>query len=112
MTTVIKNPVILTENDLRALSLEIKEDSIQPGKFRYVQNSIESNITYDTKDEATYAAILVANTLHQFSQCQNCGNIHSEDNLEVIKHYSMRVSPGEASPSGQCPDCGCLCHQV
>lgn len=46
------------------------------------------------------------------SRCQNCDAVHEESALEDIRHYHQRVAPGEACPSGQCPDCGCLCHEI
>ena len=45
-----------------------------------------------------------------FHQCQNCDEIHRAADLLHIKDLSMRVSPGEVVPSGECPLCGALCH--
>lgn len=44
--------------------------------------------------------------------CDNCREFVLEDNLAVIKDYSERVAEGETVPSGECPECGCLCHEV
>lgn len=45
-------------------------------------------------------------------QCDNCRDFILPGNLETIKDYSERVADGESVPSGQCPSCGCLCHEV
>ncbi len=42
--------------------------------------------------------------------CGNCGKAWTEDDLSEISDFWGRVSPGERMPSGECPDCGCLCH--
>lgn len=112
MTNAIRNPVILTERDLQALGYWIKQDITHPGKFVYVYNDEVNEFAFSTKEAAIHAATVAANGLFKFSQCQNCGNIHSEENLNVCRHYSMRVAPGETAPSGECPDCGSLCHYV
>jgi hypothetical protein len=45
--------------------------------------------------------------------CQNCDGKFRDDQLEEITHGIWeRVSPGELMPSGECPDCGSLCHPV
>lgn len=46
-------------------------------------------------------------------QCQNCRKTFTSDQLrEDIPHYHERVAEGEEEPSGECPDCGALCHPV
>jgi hypothetical protein len=45
-------------------------------------------------------------------QCGNCGTIWSKHQLKDIQDYNDRVSPGEIVPSGECPECGALCHLV
>lgn len=45
-------------------------------------------------------------------QCDNFREFVLADNLAVIKKYSERVADGEPVPSGECPECGCLCHEV
>ena len=45
-------------------------------------------------------------------ECQNCGSLWATAQLQAIRHYWMRVEEGEPEPSGECPDCGALCHPV
>jgi hypothetical protein len=42
--------------------------------------------------------------------CDNCGKGWPEDKLEPIRDLHQRVAPGEIMPSGECPECHCLCH--
>jgi hypothetical protein len=44
--------------------------------------------------------------------CQNCDWKGPESELKPIKDIGQRVAPGEPMPSGECPECGCLCHPV
>lgn len=44
------------------------------------------------------------------SKCQNCDEVFEDDELGVIKDIFERVEAGEPMPSGECPECGCLCH--
>jgi hypothetical protein len=46
------------------------------------------------------------------SACQNCETEFFESQLDEIKDFNQRVSPGEVVPSGQCPSCGSLCHLI
>jgi len=50
------------------------------------------------------------------NQCQGCGWIGEDDALASrypdIERLGMRTSPGEIIPSGECPECGALCHVV
>ena len=43
-------------------------------------------------------------------KCDNCGGSWHIDSLETIKDYSMRVDEDGPVPSGECPECGCLCY--
>jgi hypothetical protein len=45
-------------------------------------------------------------------ECDNCGETWNEGDLQPIKHYFQRVEPGGIVPSGECPECGCLCYPV
>lgn len=45
-------------------------------------------------------------------QCQNCDAIWSTGELHDIKDLEARVLPNEPMPSGECPHCQCLCHQI
>lgn len=44
--------------------------------------------------------------------CQNCEWIGETYELDPIKDSAERVAPGEAVPSGECPECGALAHEV
>ena len=47
------------------------------------------------------------------SRCQNCGWQGPDGSLKTpIPDIFQRVDPGEEMPSGECPDCGALCHIV
>ena len=48
----------------------------------------------------------------ELQECQNCGMRWAEDDLRVVRNLTMRVLPGEPMPSGECPECGALCHAV
>jgi hypothetical protein len=45
-------------------------------------------------------------------ECQNCAELWGEEELKEIKDIFQRVAPGEPMPSGECPECGALCHPV
>jgi len=42
--------------------------------------------------------------------CENCGETFDARLLHDIEDLEKRISPGEIVPSGQCPDCGTVCH--
>ena len=47
------------------------------------------------------------------SICQDCRKTWTEDQLEEITHGIWeRVSSGELMPSGECPECGNVCHPI
>ena len=49
----------------------------------------------------------------EFHRCQNCDLVLSDDQvipLEEVKCLEQRVSTGEPTPSGECPECGALTH--
>jgi hypothetical protein len=46
------------------------------------------------------------------SECQNCRLTWKDDELKEIKDLSERVAPGKPMPSGECPECGALCHPM
>jgi hypothetical protein len=48
----------------------------------------------------------------QDQECDNCGMSWSKNQLKDIRDYNVRVSPGEIVPSGECPECGALCHPM
>ena len=49
-------------------------------------------------------------TLHR---CQNCdATLKNDEIVQDIRDLHQRVSPGEPCPSGECPHCGALCHEI
>ena len=42
--------------------------------------------------------------------CQNCDWEGEACDLNGISDYEQRVSPGEITPAGECPECGALAH--
>lgn len=43
--------------------------------------------------------------------CADCAKLWHTDQLEEITHGIWeRCQPGEIMPSGECPECGALCH--
>lgn len=47
-----------------------------------------------------------------FAQCNNCTKVFSEESLDEPAELAERTEPGGTVPSGQCPECGCLCYPV
>ena len=45
-------------------------------------------------------------------ECQDCGHRFPENRLKGIKDIHERAAPGEPMPSGECPECGAVCHVV
>ena len=51
--------------------------------------------------------------LHKFSECDNCGDITTQDNLlplEEAKDLSMRLDVGSEMPAGECLKCGAFSY--
>ena len=46
------------------------------------------------------------------TECDNCGNLCHEDELDVPRHLSERVDVGGPMPSGECCLCGALAYPV
>ena len=46
------------------------------------------------------------------NQCDNCGSIWPDEELNDVRDYFERVKAGEIAPSGECPRCGNLCYPV
>ena len=44
-------------------------------------------------------------------ECQNCGDLWTEKELNEVQDVLQRVAPGEKMPYGECPDCGAVCHK-
>lgn len=45
-------------------------------------------------------------------ECQCCGRLWHEENLNPVQDLLQRVDPGEPLPAGECPVCGAVCHQI
>lgn len=52
------------------------------------------------------------NKKSEMHECQNCGKRWPLEKLKEILHLLERVAPGEIMPSGECPECGAVCHPV
>ncbi len=66
-----------------------------------------TKINHETQ-EVTHEAM-------QMHRCQNCEWAGEEDELKNagnIPDFNERVAPGEPCPSGECPECGAVCHPV
>lgn len=51
----------------------------------------------------------------EFAKCQQCDWTGRAENMRTdspdeIEGFFERVQPGEEMPSGECPECGALCH--
>jgi len=46
------------------------------------------------------------------SICQNCERVWNDDELFEVKDLTLRVAPGDPMRSGECPECGAVCHPV
>lgn len=49
------------------------------------------------------------------SECGDCSEVWPDTDIKPlidIHHLWERISPGEIVPSGECPDCGALCHST
>ena len=55
---------------------------------------------------------IVEHGTRQLSACQNCNWVGPTDDVQEIHRYSERVQPDEEEPAGECPECGCLAHEV
>lgn len=112
ITAVEPNKVVLTELLLSTLGYSIQVDPKNPAAFRVYQGNEPWQQPFATKEAALEAASEEAVRECNLSQCQNCCAVHIDGNLKGIKHYHQRVEDGEREPSGECPDCGCLCHWI
>ena len=46
------------------------------------------------------------------TECQNCGTVRPERELDDIENLLARLAAGDIVPVGQCPDCGAVCQPV
>lgn len=58
----------------------------------------------------TNPAVPLVSQADEMTVCDNCSARRPEGDLNYIEDYHQRVAPGEIAPSGECPDCGALCH--
>lgn len=102
----------LSKEDLADLGYQVNADPDQEGKFYWKREGGDaSDISFDSEDEAYAAAIHDALTL-DLSRCADCGGVFESDKLDEIRHATLRVEPGDETPSGQCPKCGALCFLI
>lgn len=73
----------------------------------------ESNCTCNECEySADFSRFYVADQ-EPLSWCQNCEWLGIPViGLEAIPDLTQRIMPGEPVPSGECPDCGALCHEA
>jgi hypothetical protein len=101
---------MLTIQQLNNLGMEVRPDPDQPGRFFWVHDQEGSEVSFETEALAQANASAYATDRFTLSVCQNCEKMHSDETLEEIENFHERVAPGEIVPSGQCPDCGAVCH--
>lgn len=102
-----------SDDELQSLGYQVCDDQDLPGMFYWRRDGEGSEISFPTRLEAIRDAAKNAASIYELSRCQNCDKLHSEQTIvEEIPDFSMRVNPGEPTPSGQCPDCGALCHRI
>lgn len=77
---------------------------------RHRASEYSDTIQLDFIGEHTRAFITPLPSHLQPHKCGDCGKTWIEEELKPIKHLEQRVAPGEEMPSGECPDCGALCH--
>lgn len=46
------------------------------------------------------------------NECSSCLKLWDDSQLKKVVDLIERVQPGETMPSGECPECGFLCHPV
>jgi hypothetical protein len=44
-------------------------------------------------------------------KCENCHWTGDADDCGELQNIHERVEPGEIMPYGECPECGCVCHE-
>lgn len=48
----------------------------------------------------------------EYHECQNCGKLWTEEQLNEVENLEQRVAPGDTVPTGECPECGAVCQPV
>ena len=62
--------------------------------------------------DVTQDQYLQGSVEHNMHECQNCSGLWHTDELHALVDIFERVAPGEIMPSGECPDCGAVCHPL
>lgn len=101
--------ISLSEELLKTFGYEIVPPLDPHGPYQVCLNQIQW-VDFATREAAIAAASAEAIRKGNLSQCQNCSAVHIDGNLKNIQDYHQRVEDDEEEPSGECPDCGCLCH--
>ena len=73
-----------------------------------------ADIPHDYDEAIELVRSLLAPDVHDDTRnlCQNCDLDWPDSFLNEVVDLSMRVSPGEVMPSGECPSCQAVCHPV
>lgn len=103
-----------TVDQLQRLGINVSGDQDQPGLWQWFDtiNQEGCDTSLSSMQKALQEASTYARENGGLTQCDNCSHVWREDQLKSVEKLSMRVAPGEAMPSGECPDCGCLCFPL
>lgn len=102
----------ITEDELVGLGYVFSDDPDTSGHTYFTSPNGEGSESFYERANAVKAAANHAREHYELSRCGNCGKLHSEETLVEAKDLAERVAPGEEMPSGECPDCGALCHLI
>lgn len=110
MNTANVNMKTLDKDDLVILGYVINPDPDQIGMFYWKNDMENSDISFDSEEEAIAAAATDAFSSFDLCRCDNCGLVYTDETVHPVKHLEMRVESGGVMPSGQCSECGALCY--
>ncbi len=85
---------------------------------KFIEGTIPRLVEQLTKLNENLGVLLSSRTeeVSDQSKCQNCGWTGDEGMMKNpwpdIPDLTERMAPGEPVPSGECPECGALCHPV
>lgn len=108
----LPQPPVLSVEELLALGYEIRADEAPPFRFYWVRDGARSNGNYLDAVTAQSDAVDDALETYSVSRCNDCGKAHTDETMVEVKNLPMRVSGGDPTPSGECPDCGALCYPL